>query len=52
MTGMILLVFLALMCAYILRFVAGRLRWSVPGYSGIIIVFMIVVLAVWGQSLD
>ncbi|SEG92306.1 hypothetical protein SAMN04489712_13311 [Thermomonospora echinospora] len=52
MTGMILLIFLALMCAYILRYIAGRLRWSVPAYGGIIIVFMIVVLAVWGQSLD
>ncbi|REE96355.1 hypothetical protein [Thermomonospora umbrina] len=52
MSGLILVFFLALLCAYLMRFVAGRLRWSVPGYSGVIIVFVIAVLAVWGQSLD
>ncbi|HEX2313949.1 MAG TPA: hypothetical protein VHJ17_09455 [Thermomonospora sp.] len=52
MTGFVLLLFLAVLCAYLLRFVAGRLRWSVPGYSGIIIVFVIAMLAIWGQSLD
>ncbi|ACY96430.1 MULTISPECIES: hypothetical protein [Thermomonospora] len=51
MTGFILLFFIAVLCAYLVRFVAARLRWSVPSYSGVIIVVMIAVLAVWGRSL-
>ncbi|WP_175596262.1 hypothetical protein [Thermomonospora catenispora] len=51
-TGLILLFFLGLMTAYLLRYVAARLRWPVPGYKGIIIVFVIAMLAIWGQSLD
>ncbi|MEU7898370.1 hypothetical protein AB0B45_36600 [Nonomuraea sp. NPDC049152] len=49
--GLILLVFLALLFAWALNRVRRALRLSPVGYVGVVVVFVIVMLAVWGQTL-
>ena len=50
MTGIITLVLLALLCAFVLRWLARRLRVRMPTYFAVFVVFALVVLALWGQS--
>jgi predicted PurR-regulated permease PerM len=52
MEGILSLVVVALLGAFVVRWVATRLRLPVPGRAAVIIVFVLVVLALWGQSLD
>lgn len=49
--GVILLVFLALLFAWGLNRVRRALRLSPMGYVGIMVVFVIVMLLIWGQTL-
>ncbi|MCW2902494.1 MAG: hypothetical protein JWO67_4759 [Streptosporangiaceae bacterium] len=51
MTGIITLIVLALLCAYCLRWASQRMRLPVPAYMAVIIVFVLVVLALYGQTL-
>ncbi|MBN6058204.1 hypothetical protein JYK22_40150, partial [Nonomuraea sp. RK-328] len=48
--GLILLVFLALLFAWGLNRVRRALRLGPVGYAGIVIVFVIVMLLLWGQT--
>ena len=50
MSGIVTLVLLALLCAYVLRRLGRRLRLGIPTYFGVFVVFALVVLALWGQS--
>jgi uncharacterized membrane protein (DUF4010 family) len=50
MTGLITLVLLAFLCAYVLRRLARRMRIGMPTYFAVFVVFALVVLALWGQS--
>ena len=50
--GLIVLGLLALLCAYGLRWVSGRMRLPMPAYMTVIVVFVLVVAALYGQSLD
>lgn len=50
MSGIITLVLLALLCAYVLRWLGRRLRLGVPTYFAVFVVFALVVLALWGQN--
>lgn len=52
MSGITLLVLLAVLTAIMLRWTAGRLRLPAPTFTAIIIVFVLVVLALWGQSVE
>ncbi|GAA2644697.1 MULTISPECIES: hypothetical protein [Nonomuraea] len=49
--GLILLVFLALLFAWALNRVRRALRLGPVGYVGVVVVFIIVMLAIWGQTL-
>lgn len=49
--GLILLVFLALLFAWGLNRVRKALRLGSTGYAGVMIVFVLVMLLVWGQTL-
>ncbi|MET7459345.1 hypothetical protein [Nonomuraea sp. NPDC005501] len=49
-SGLILLVFLALLFAWALNRVRRALRLGAVGYAGIMIVFVIVMLLLWGQT--
>ncbi|MEV2266526.1 hypothetical protein [Nonomuraea africana] len=49
--GLILLVFLALLFAWALNRVRRALRLGPVGYVGVVVVFVIVMLAIWGQTL-
>lgn len=49
--GLILLVFLAFLVAWGLNRVRRALRLSPVGYVGIMVVFIIAMLLVWGQTL-
>lgn len=49
-SGLILLVFLALLFAWGLNKVRRALRLSAVGYAGVMIVFIIVMLLLWGQT--
>lgn len=51
MDGIVTLVLLALLAAFCLRWAAARLRMPAPTTSAVVIVFALVVLALWGQSL-
>ncbi|MET9341466.1 MULTISPECIES: hypothetical protein [unclassified Nonomuraea] len=51
MEGLILLVFLALLFAWALNRVRRALRLNPVGYVGVVVVFVIVMLAIWGQTL-
>ena len=52
MRGLITLVVLALLCAYCLRWVSRRTRLPAPTYVAVFIVFALVVLALYGRTLD
>jgi hypothetical protein len=52
MSGIVTLVLLALLCAFIVRRVAVRLRLPAPTTSAIVVVFVLVVAALYGQSLN
>ncbi|MFD9944097.1 hypothetical protein ACIBHY_41830 [Nonomuraea sp. NPDC050547] len=49
--GLILLVFLALLFAWGLNRVRRSLRLGPVGYVGVMLVFIIVMLLVWGQTM-
>ncbi|MFI6476421.1 hypothetical protein ACIBH1_00730 [Nonomuraea sp. NPDC050663] len=49
--GLILLVFLALLFAIGLNWVRKKLRLGPVGYAGVMIVFIIAMLLIWGQTL-
>jgi hypothetical protein len=48
--GLILLVFLAFLFAWVLNRVRRALRFGPVAYGGVMIVFIIVMLAVWSQT--
>jgi urea transporter len=50
-SGLILLVFLALLFAWSLNRVRRRFRMGPVGYAGVMIVFVIAMLLVWGQTM-
>jgi hypothetical protein len=50
-SGLILLVFLAFLFAWLLNRVRRTLRFGPVAYTGVMIVFIIVVLAMWGQTI-
>ncbi|GAA5073778.1 hypothetical protein HNP84_008465 [Thermocatellispora tengchongensis] len=50
-SGLILLVFLAFLFAWGLNRVRRMLRFGPLAYAGVMITFMIVMLAVWGQTM-
>ncbi|GGQ04006.1 MULTISPECIES: hypothetical protein [Streptosporangium] len=49
-SGLILLIFLAILFAWGLNRVRRALRLGPVGYAGIVIVFILVVLALWGRT--
>ncbi|MGI8330196.1 hypothetical protein ACRYCC_09525 [Actinomadura scrupuli] len=51
MSGIITLAVLAILCVFCIRWVTTRLRLPTPAAYGIIVVFVLVVLALWGQHL-
>lgn len=51
MGGAILLVFLALLFAWALNRVRGKLRLGAVGYAGVMIVFIVAMLLIYGQTL-
>ncbi|MFI6518556.1 hypothetical protein ACIBF1_23575 [Spirillospora sp. NPDC050679] len=51
MEGIILLAVVALLAAFCVRWAASRMRLAAPTRMAVIIVFVLVVLALWGQSL-
>ncbi|GAA4530404.1 MULTISPECIES: hypothetical protein [Nonomuraea] len=50
-SGLILLVFLALLFAWGLNRVRRAIRLGPVGYAGVVIVFIIVMLLLWGQTM-
>ncbi|MEV0165039.1 hypothetical protein AB0M50_13930 [Nonomuraea fuscirosea] len=48
--GLILLVFLALLFAWGLNRVRRAFRLGPVGYAGVVIVFVLVMLMLWGQT--
>lgn len=52
MDGIVTLVLLALLAAFCIRWIAVRLRFPAPTTSAVAVVFVLVVLALWGQSLN
>ncbi|GLZ05936.1 hypothetical protein Acsp03_34020 [Actinomadura sp. NBRC 104412] len=52
MEGILSLAVVAVLGAFVVRWTASRLRLPVPGRAAVITVFVLVVLALWGQSLD
>ncbi|MCT9935006.1 hypothetical protein N5079_32860 [Planotetraspora sp. A-T 1434] len=48
--GLILLVFLAFLFAWALNRVRRFFRLSPVAYAGVVIVFVLVMLAIWGQQ--
>jgi len=49
-SGLILLIFLALLFAWGLNRVRRAIRLGPIGYAGVVIVFVIVMLLLWGQT--
>ncbi|GII58140.1 hypothetical protein Pth03_65290 [Planotetraspora thailandica] len=49
-SGLILLIFLAFLFAWLLNKVRKFFRLSQVAYAGVMIVFVLVMLAVWGQQ--
>ncbi|WP_181448885.1 hypothetical protein [Nonomuraea aridisoli] len=49
-SGLILLVFLALLFAWGLNRLRRAIRLGPVGYAGVMIVFVIVMLLLWGQT--
>jgi hypothetical protein len=52
MSGIITLVLLAFLCAIGLRWLSRILRLPAPTYVAVFVVFMLVVLALWGRTLN
>ncbi len=50
-TGLILLVFLAFLVAWLLNKVRRFFRLGTMAYAGVMIVFIITMLLIWGQTL-
>ena len=50
MSGIVELVLLALLTAFVIRWVAIKTRIPAPTVSAVVIVFVLTVLALWGQS--
>ncbi|MFI7617117.1 hypothetical protein ACIBP6_38410 [Nonomuraea terrae] len=50
-SGLILLVFLALLFAWGLNRLRRAFRLGPVGYAGVVIVFVIVMLLLWGQTI-
>ena len=48
--GLILLVFLAILAAWLLNRVRRAFRLGPVGWTGVIVVFVIAMLAIWGQT--
>jgi hypothetical protein len=48
--GLILLIFLALLFAWLLNRVRRAIRLGPIGYAGVMIVFVLVMLLLWGQT--
>jgi hypothetical protein len=51
-TDLIALLVVAILCAYCIRWVSVRLRIPVPAYLTVIFVFVLVVAALYGRTLD
>ncbi|HXA62734.1 MAG TPA: hypothetical protein VNW94_26600 [Streptosporangiaceae bacterium] len=51
MSGITELALLAILCVVVVQWVARRLRLPLPGRFAISLVFVLVVLALWGQTL-
>ncbi len=49
-TGLILLVFLALLFAWLLNKVRRFFRLSPVAYGGVMVVFVVAMLLIWGQQ--
>ena len=49
-SGLILLIFLAFLFAWLLNKIRKFFRLSPVAYAGVMIVFVLVMLAVWGQQ--
>ncbi|UBU14271.1 MULTISPECIES: hypothetical protein [Nonomuraea] len=49
-SGLILLIFLALLFAWLLNRVRRAIRLGPIGYAGVVIVFVLVMLLLWGQT--
>ncbi|HEY8482796.1 MAG TPA: hypothetical protein VIL71_23520 [Spirillospora sp.] len=50
--GILGLVVVSLLAAFCVRWAAVRLRLPMPTRSSVIVVFVLVVLALWGRSLN
>jgi hypothetical protein len=50
MSGIITMGLLALLCAVGLRWLARKFRVRMPTYFAVLVVFALVVLALWGQN--
>ncbi|MFC6882790.1 MULTISPECIES: hypothetical protein [Actinomadura] len=51
MEGILALCVMALLAAFCIRWAAVRMRMQAPTRAAVIIVFVLVVLALWGQSM-
>ncbi|GAB2814696.1 hypothetical protein GCM10022221_10720 [Actinocorallia aurea] len=52
MDGIVMLALLAILAAFCVRWLALRLRLPAPLASSVAIVFVLVVLALWGETLN
>jgi hypothetical protein len=52
MEGLLALGVTALLCAFCVRWVAARLRLPAPTRTAVIVVFVLVALALYGQTLN
>ncbi|WP_018656043.1 hypothetical protein [Actinomadura flavalba] len=52
MEGLLSLAVVAVLAAFAVRWAAGKLRLPVPGKSAVIIIFVLVALAMWGQDIN
>lgn len=52
MDGIVTLVLLALLAAFVLRWTARKMHIPAPTTAAVAVVFVLVVLALWGQSLE
>jgi predicted PurR-regulated permease PerM len=52
MEGILALIVVALLGSFCVRWAASRMRLPIPARASVLIVFVLVVLALWGQSLE
>ncbi|MFI0351664.1 hypothetical protein [Actinomadura sp. 9N407] len=52
MEGILALIVVALLASFCVRWAAVRMRLPMPGRVSVLVVFVLVVLALWGQSLE